>query len=342
MPGGSERRGVGVGGLSNRRRLVFLMLGALIWLWLVARWTYHNTWFDRLLTRLGSPDVIQSDRGVRSREPWFPAEPFESIAGEIARITPEVPVISTILGWAVWVFELAAFATTAEPALAAGAFLTIQMTVLGMFFGLFIAVPASLARVYGGPVLSRVSLVYTELIRGTPLLAQLFFLYFGLPLARYLSSFEIVGTTDTVSAAVIVAVIGFTINSSAYQAEYIRSALQSVDSSQVTAARSVGMNKPQAIRWVVIPQALRYAVPGWTNEFIYLLKYSSLAAFITVPELFRRGRNIGSDTFRFVDIYILVGLLYLVMVITVALAMQQFEKRISIPGVGTTASQRSN
>jgi len=342
MTEGSERRGVRVGELSNRRQLVFLMLGALIWLWLVARWTYHNTWLDRLLTGLGFPDVIQSDRGVRSREPWFTAEPFENIAGEIARITPEVPIISTVFGWAVWLFELAAFATTTEPALAAGAFITIQMTVLGMFFGLFIAVPTSLARVYGGPVLSRISLVYTELIRGTPLLAQLFFLYFALPLARYLTSFEIIGTTDTISAAVIVAIIGFTINSSAYQAEYIRSALQSVDSNQITAARSIGMNKLQAIRWVVIPQALRYAVPGWTNELVYLLKYSSLAAFITVPDLFRRGRNIGSDTFQFIDIYVLVGLLYLAMVITTALAMQQYEKRIAIPGVGAAASQNSN
>jgi polar amino acid transport system permease protein len=135
------------------------------------------------------------------------------------------------------------------------------------------------------------------------------------------------------SDAVIVAIIGFTINSSAYQSEYIRSALTSVDPGQLTAARAVGLSKLGGIRYVVLPQALRFAIPGWTNEFIYLIKYSSLAAFITVPELFRRARNIGSDTFRFTDIYLVVAVFYLAFVLTTAALMTKFEKRVAIPGL---------
>lgn len=337
MAEAAKRRGVTIGKRISRRQLLPLAVGLLVWVWLLARWAYHNTVLDWLATGLGFPELFDAGVGVRAREPWLPAAPFESLSAGIEARVPEMMVVETVGGWLVWLAELAAFATTSEPSLAAGAFITVQMTVLGMFFGLFIAVPASLARVYGGPILRRGSLVYTELIRGTPLLAQLFFLYFGLPLAPWFDGYEIVGRTDPVSAAVIVAVIGFTINSSAYQAEYIRSAVESVDASQLTAARAVGMNRLQAIRWVVIPQALRYAIPGWTNEFVYLLKYSSLAAFITVPELFRRGRDIGSDTFQFVDIYVIVGLVYLVMVLTIAVAMQAVERRIQLPGVGTTA-----
>jgi len=136
-------------------------------------------------------------------------------------------------------------------------------------------------------------------------------------------------------AAAAIAVVGFTINSSAYQSGYIRSALQSVDPGQLTAARSVGMTKLQGIRHVVLPQGLRFAIPGWTNEFVYLIKYSSLAAFITVPDLFRLARDIGADTFQFTDIYVVVAALYLVLVLTTAMAMGRVESWVAIPGLGS-------
>lgn len=334
MAASIHQRGVRIGSQLDRGRLVLLGAGSAVWLWLITRWVYHNSLLDGILTAAGVPDFLQADRGVRAREPWLPAESLDGLAAALTLRIPEQPVLGTLGGWGIWLIELLSVAATAEPALAAGAFITVQMTVIGIAAGLVLAVPVAVARVYGGPVLRRSSLMYTELIRGTPLLAQLFLLYFGLPLARWFDSFAIVGRTDPLSAPVIVAIIGFTINSSAYQAEYIRSALGSVDASQLTAARAVGLSRLQAIRWVVLPQALRYAVPGWTNEFIYLVKYSSLAAFITVPELFRRGRDIGSDTFQFVEIYVVVGVLYLVLVLTIATAMQLFERRIQLPGVG--------
>lgn len=237
------------------------------------------------------------------------------------------------LGGLVWLLQLGAFATEVAPALAAGAYVTIYLTILSLMFGLVIAIPLAVARTYGGKVLRAISLSYTELIRGTPLLAQLFFLYYGLPTASLARQIGFTGHAPIPRAAAVVAVVGFTINSSAYQSEYIRSGLESVDAGQMTAARSVGLSKAQAIRHVVLPQGLRLALPGWTNEFIYLLKYSSMAAFITVPDLFQQASNIGSDTFQFTDIYVIVALFYLGLVLTTALAMAVLESAIAIPGL---------
>jgi polar amino acid transport system permease protein len=339
----TEVRGSTVGEIPGRKRLLVIAVGVVFWTWLLARWAYHNTLLDRLFTAVGFPDLIRSELGYRQQEPWIPAAPFETVAETILSVEGTVGPLGFLLEWAAWPFELAAFATTTGPALASGAFITAYLTILSMLFGLVIAVPLSVARVYGGPIVSGISLAYTELIRGTPLLAQLFFLYFGLPepisLTNFFNSFGFVGQGVVPRAAILVAIVGFTINSSAYQSEYIRSALQSVDAGQLTAARAVGLSKLDGIRHVVLPQGLRFAIPGWTNEFVYLIKYSSLAAFITVPELFRQARNIGSDTFAFTDIYLIVGLFYLALVLTTALAMSKLEDAVAIPGLGSSSGR---
>ena len=334
-----EYRGRAVGTLPGRKRLVVFGVGIVFWGWLLVRWIYHNTVLDRIATAAGFPDLIRSDVGVRNRDPWLPTSPFESVADALSSVAADLGPAGIPIGWIAWIFDLAAFGIESAPALAEGAYITVYLTVVSMFLGLFIAVPAAVARIYGGPVLSRVSLVYTELIRGTPLLAQLFLLYFGLPLASFFGGFGFVGQGGFPRAAILVGIVGFTINSSAYQAEYIRAALQSVDPGQLTAARSVGLSKVQGIRHVVLPQGLRFAIPGWTNEFVYLIKYSSLAAFITVPELFRQARNIGSDTFQFTDIYVIAALFYLALVLTISLAMNRLERAVAIPGVGTAAGR---
>jgi len=334
-----ETRGTAVGRVPGSGRLVVGLIGGLFWLWLLARWAYHNTLLDWLCSGLGAPDLIRSERGIRRREPWLPAEPFQSAADGIGSVASSPGPSGFVLDWVAGVFELAAFATTTGPELAAGAFITVYVTVLGMLFGLVIAVPVAVARVYGNRIARAASLAYTELIRGTPLLAQLFFWFFALPLAGYFDTAGFVGRGGIPRAEVMVAIVAFTINSSAYQSEYIRTALESVDESQLTASRAVGLTKRQAIRRVVLPQGLRYAIPGWTNEFVYLVKYSSLAAFITVPELFRQGRNIASDTFRYEEIYIVVGVFYLLLVLTITLAMGRLEDRVALPGVGKPADQ---
>lgn len=334
-----DARGTAVGRFQGRKQQVVAIVGVTFWSWLLARWAAHNTLLDWLFTSIGFPGLIRSDLGVSQREPWIPAEPFQAIAETLTTIAAAVGPAGVLFEYLAWPFSLVAFGTTTGPALAAGAFVTVYLTVISMFLGLFIAIPAAVTRVYGGPISSRISLAYTELIRGTPLLAQLFFFYFALPLAGIISGWRVMELSGMPRAAAVVAIVAFTINSSAYQAEYIRAALQSVDQQQLVAARSVGLSKLQGIRHVVLPQGLRFAIPGWTNEFVYLLKYSSLAAFITVPELFRRARNIGSDTFQFTDIYLIVGLLYLALVITTAVGMKKLEDRVTIPGVGKSAGR---
>ena len=334
----SEARSA-VGEVRGRKKRVALAVGGAFWVWLLARWAAHNTLLDWLLSTLGVPDIVRSERGVSQREPWLPVEWLQGVGDTVGTQAAGSGLGSAIAEQLVWPIDLVVLAGESEPALAAGAFVTVYLTVASMFFGLFIAVPTAVTRVYGGPISSRLSLAYTELIRGTPLLAQLFFFYFGLPLAGLISDLPFMELDGIPRVAAIVAIVAFTINSGAYQAEYIRSALQSVDPGQLTAARAIGLSKWEGIRHVVLPQGLRYAIPGWTNEFVYLLKYSSLAAFITVPELFRRARNIGSDTFQFTDIYLVVGLLYLALVITTALLMNRLETRVTIPGVGRSVGR---
>ena len=158
-------------------------------------------------------------------------------------------------------------------------------------------------------------------------------LYYGLNLSQYfrgLTSFAGV----TVDPALWVAVIGFTINSAAYQAEYIRAAIESVDPRQLVAARSVGLDQLDGIRYVVLPQGLRYAIPGWTNELVYLIKYSSLATFITVTELFTAANDVASETFRYTAMFTVVALFYLLLVLTATTIMSTVEDRVAIPGIG--------
>lgn len=322
---GETARGVDIAHVPSSRQLLFWIAAALFWGWLLSRWFYD--W------------IIAPGVGPSSREPFFPPAAFEAVARWLHEFAATGGPFAGLLKWVAGGFEFAAFGAVGLPALAAGAWLTIVLTVLSMLFGLIIAVPLSVARTYGGPILRWAALAYTELIRGTPLLAQLFVLYYGLPTSNVIREVPGVGAGLIPHAAIWVAILGFTINSSAYQLEYIRSALESVDPEQLMAARSIGLSKLEGIRYVVLPQGLRYAIPGWTNEFVYLVKYSSLAAFIAVPELFRRARSIGSDTFQFVDIYLWAAILYVALVLSLSVAMSRFEEWVAIPGLGQARSK---
>ena len=326
----TEAVGEAVGG-----RRVLTVLGTAFWAWLSVHWVYRNGLLDAVLTSVGLGGVLRSGVNVRDREPFVPGTLLERVADALSEVAAGLGVVGTPVGWLAWLADAAALGVDSMPALAAGAWLTVLLTVASILLGLCIAVPLAVARVYGGPVLGAVALVYTELIRGTPLLAQLFVLFFGLQLQGFFDGLPGVGGTVVPSTPVLVAIVGFTINSSAYQAEYIRSALTSVEAGQLTAARAVGLSKLEGIRHVVLPQGLRYAIPGWTNEFVYLVKYSSLAAFISVPELFNQARDVGNDLARTTEMYVVVAVFYLVLVLTAAALMSRFEARVAIPGVGS-------
>ncbi|MFC7175683.1 amino acid ABC transporter permease [Halosegnis marinus] len=287
------------------------------------RYAAFGVFWGYLLLRWAYEWVLADALGMARGAPFLPVGTFESLAASWTG-TP-------VGGF----FSFLALVGESLPAAVSGAWLTVVLTVVSMLLGLVIAVPLSVARVYGGRLTRGVALAYTELIRGTPLLAQLFVLYFGLSLSATIRELPFVGEGFVPGQAVFVAVIGFTINSAAYQSEYIRSALLSVEDGQLRAGRAVGLSRLDTIRYVVLPQGLRYAIPGWTNELVYLIKYSSLAAFITVPELYKRTSDIAAGNFRYFELLVLAGVIYLGLVLSASALMGRVEDRVSIPGLGS-------
>ena len=182
----------------------------------------------------------------------------------------------------------------------------------------------ALGRVYGNKIISSICIGYIEIIRGTPLLVQLFLLYFGLPS---------VGISLTPLQA---ALIGLSLNSGAYQAEYLRGSIQSIPSGQMVAARTLGMNSLQSIQNILLPQALRISIPAWSNELIYLLKYTSIAYLITVEELTAEGFFIAAKTYKYIEIFVIIAVIYLVITILFTAIIDKIEKKLSIPGIGVT------
>jgi polar amino acid transport system permease protein len=209
------------------------------------------------------------------------------------------------------------------PKLLDGLSVTLFLTFVSLFFGFLLGIILALGRLYTPRFISWICIGYIEIIRGTPLLVQLFILYFGLPS---------IGVSLTPLNA---AVIGLSLNSGAYQAEYLRGSIQGIKSGQMVAARSLGMTKLQAIANVILPQALRTSIPAWSNELIYLLKYTSIAYIIQVVELTAEGKFIAADTFRFLEIFTMIALIYLSLTVLFTEIIDRIEHRIRIPGLGT-------
>ena len=181
---------------------------------------------------------------------------------------------------------------------------------------------AGTVRVFGRPWMRRLGNGYAALFRGTPLVVQLFVLYFGLPnLGLYLSPYA-------------AAVIGFVLCSGAYQSEYVRGALLSIKSGQYHGAQALGFTGWQTIRWIIVPQAFRRSLHGCGNEIVYLIKYSSLAYVVTCMELTGEGKTIAAEYFRFTEVFAVIGLYYLALVTVAILLLKRLEQRLAIPGFG--------
>ncbi len=136
------------------------------------------------------------------------------------------------------------------------------------------------------------------------------------------------------------ALIGLSLNSAAYQAEYIRGSIQSIGSGQMIAARTMGMSKLKSIRHVILPQSLRMTIPAWSNELIYLLKYTSITYIITVQELFAKGRFIFVENFRVIETLTLIAAIYLFFTFIFTDIIDRIEKKVRIPGIGAVESER--
>ncbi len=207
------------------------------------------------------------------------------------------------------------------PPLLEGLVVTLKLIACSIPFGLLTGILISTGRVYGNPAVSFLCKTYVIIFKGTPLLMLLFLIYFGLPsIGISLSPF-------------IAAVTGFIICNGAYNSEYIRGAIQSVKSGQMVAALALGMTKRQAIINIVLPQALIRAIPGVSNEIIYLIKYSSLAYMLTCIELTGAGKIVASRYFRFTIVFLIVGLIYLFLVTIAGKLLTMLEKKFAVPGL---------
>ncbi|MCD2204312.1 amino acid ABC transporter permease [Halobacterium sp. KA-6] len=309
----------------STQRLVRDGILATFWIWFSAR--LLNDWFGGVFVPAG--------------QPFFDPQPVADAASVIGDTAASLGIVGVPVGWVASALDSISFAMTYLPDLAAGAWLTVVLTTLGIVFGIVLAVPLAAARVYGR-ITRWISLGFIELIRGTPLLAQLFVLYYALPLSGWINAIPFVGSGIVPAQAVWVAIIGFTINSAAYQAEYIRGSIEGVDPGQLTAARAIGLSQLQGIRYVVLPQALRFAIPSWTNELVYLVKYSSLASFITVAELYHAAESAAYDNYRFLDLFLLAAVVYVLLVLSATTTMEWVRKRVAIPGVGGSAGGRTS
>lgn len=194
---------------------------------------------------------------------------------------------------------------------------TVPLTLLSFAFGLSVGFASALIRLFAPAPFAAVIRFYVWIIRGTPLLVQLFLIFYGLP------------SIGIVLDAFPAALIGFTLNIGAYTSEVIRAVLGAVPKGQWEAAYSIGMTWAQSMRRIILPQASRIAVPPLSNTFIALVKDTSLAAAITVPELFRAGQRIVATTYEPLILYVEVALIYLVVSSMLSNLQARLEKRLS-------------
>ncbi|WP_368229701.1 amino acid ABC transporter permease [Aeromonas sp. R10-1] len=203
------------------------------------------------------------------------------------------------------------------PLLSAGLIFTVPLTLITFVLGIVLGLSVALARLYGPAPLVILVRFYVWLIRGTPLLVQLFLIFYGLPSA------------GIVLDAFTAAVIGFTLNIGAYSSEIIRATLAAIPKGQWEAAYSIGMNWPQVMWRVILPQAARIAVPPLSNTFISLVKDTSLAAAVTVPELFQAAQRLASVTYEPLILYIETALIYLMFSSVLSTLQDRLELRLA-------------
>lgn len=211
------------------------------------------------------------------------------------------------------------------PQLLDGAVLTVEITTLSVLFGVIIGLFMSLGKLSDNLLFRIPSTIYVDFIRGTPLFVQILLFYYGIPGL-------ISGITDKPFRIepMVAAVVVCSINSGAYVAEIFRAGIQSIERGQMEAARSLGMNHRQAMRYVILPQAFRRIVPPLGNEFIVLLKDTSLLAVIGVQELTRKGQLYAAATYASFPTYIGVALVYLVMTLTISRFVTYLERRLAV------------
>lgn len=198
--------------------------------------------------------------------------------------------------------------------------ITLGMALWGLVFSLILALALALVRVYRVPLLNQLSQLYISFFRGTPLLVQLFLLYYGLPQIA-----PVFVGLDAFAAAVI----GLSLHFAAYKAESIRAAILGIDRSQREASLSIGMTEMQAMRRIILPQATRVALPSLMNYFIDMIKSTSLAFTLGVAEIMAKAQMEASSSFKFFEAFMAVALIYWGMVLLLTQLQNWAEARLN-------------
>jgi len=207
----------------------------------------------------------------------------------------------------------------ALPMLIKGLQVTLYIFVIAIILGFLIGLAIALFRLAPIKVLNGIAKVYVDIIRGTPFIVQLFFIYFGL------NSLQIISLNNTTAGIITVA-----INAGAYFAEIIRAGIQSIDKGQTEAARSIGFTSTQTMRFVVLPQAFRRMLPTITNQSIISLKDTSLLSVIGIADLTQQGQIQASATFEAFKIWLVVGVIYFIIIYLLTLLANFIERRVEL------------
>lgn len=209
------------------------------------------------------------------------------------------------------------------PYILQGIWVTLTVVLGALAMGLGIGLVLAVVQVYGSGAIRRLADIYVWFFRGIPLLVLLFLFYFGL-----LASLQIEVSPFIVSVVVLGLI------SSAYQSQILRGAILALPDGQMKAARAVGMSDTQAIASIVLPQALRLAIPGWTNEYTIIMKDSAVTYALGVAELMARTHHVASRTYQHFWLYLLVGFIYLVLTYVGTKALHILQQRTAISGYG--------
>jgi polar amino acid transport system permease protein len=211
----------------------------------------------------------------------------------------------------------------ALPYLLTGSLVTIALVLGAMALGLVLGVILALVQVYGNSAVRKIAWAYVWFFRGVPLLVLLFLFYFGL--------FSLVGINISAFTAAVI-VLGLI--SAAYQSQIFRGGILSLPEGQFKAARALGMSDPKAILFIILPQALRLSIPGWSNEYSIVLKDSAVAYALGVAEVMARAHFVASRTYQHLPLYFTAGVIFLILTYLGVKALRLLEERVRIPGYG--------
>lgn len=213
------------------------------------------------------------------------------------------------------------------PRLLDGTLVTLQITALSILLGFCLAIPLSLMRVSKNRLISVPTYGFIFYFRGTPLLVQIFLIYYGS--GQFQEFLSQVGLWNFFKEAYFCAVLALTLNTAAYSAEIFRGGIEGVPYGEIEAARACGMSGALLYRRIVLPKAIRIAWPAYTNEIVFLLQASSLVSIITLMDITGVARVISARSFAFYELFLFAALIYLILVYGLLFICKRIEKRLT-------------